>query len=75
MIIRQSLARTKASIRWVPTNRMIADSLTKDAGDPTDLLRACIRDSSYQISPEETVLEMQAKEKQRRLARKDGNPK
>ena len=66
VIIRQSLQRTKASVRWVPTNRMLADSLTKDAGDPTDLLRACIRDSKYQISPEETVLQTQALEKQRR---------
>ena len=49
---------------------MIADSLTKDSGDPTDLLRACIRQGSYQISREETVLEMQAQEKQPRLARK-----
>ena len=67
VIIRQSLARLGCSIRWVPTNRMLADCLTKDAGDPADLLRACIRQSSYQISPEETVLEMQAMEKQRRL--------
>eukprot|EP00435_Cladocopium_sp_Y103_P057373 s281_g19.t1 len=73
VIIRQSLGRTRASVRWVPTNRMLADSLTKDAGDPTDLLRACIRDSTYQISPEQTVLEMQAQEKQRRLARKNLN--
>ena len=70
VIIRQSLSRTKASIRWVPTNRMLADSLTKDAGDPTDMLRACIRESTYQISPEETVLQMQAQEKQRRLNKK-----
>ena len=46
---------------------MIADSLTKDAGDPTDLLRACIREGTYQISPE-TVLQLQAQEKQRHLA-------
>eukprot|EP00435_Cladocopium_sp_Y103_P016757 s3691_g4.t1 len=71
VIIRQSLQRTKASVRWVPTNRMLADSLTKDAGDPTDLLRACIKEGTYQISPEETVLQMQAVEKQRRLARRN----
>ena len=58
VIIRQSPTRLKSSIRWVPTNRMIADSLAKDSGDPTDLLRACIRQGSYQITPEETVLEM-----------------
>ena len=50
---------------------MIADSLTKDAGDPADLLRACIREGTYQISPEETVLQLQALEKQRRLDRKN----
>ena len=54
----------EALVRWVPTNRMLADGLTKDAGDPIDLLRACIRRASYQISPEETVLKMQAAEKQ-----------
>ena len=70
VIIRQSLARTRASIRWVPTDRMLADPLTKDAGDPSDLLRACIKEGVYQISPETTVLEMQAAEKQRRLNRK-----
>lgn len=53
---------------------MLADSLTKDAGDPSDLLRACIRKGSYQISPEEKVLEMQAAEKQRRLALRKNPP-
>ena len=70
VIIRQSIQRTCASVRWTPTDRMLADSLTKDAGDPTDLLRACIRSGTYQISLEETLLEMQALEKQRRLAKK-----
>eukprot|EP00435_Cladocopium_sp_Y103_P038006 s382_g10.t1 len=51
---------------WVPTNHVLADSLTKSAGDPTDLLRACIRNAKYQISAEETVLKMQAEERQRR---------
>eukprot|EP00435_Cladocopium_sp_Y103_P071090 s130_g36.t1 len=67
VILRQSLERLKGSLRWVPTNRMLADSLTKNAGDPTDLLRACIRQCTYQISPEETVLQLQAAERQRRL--------
>lgn len=53
---------------------MLADSLTKDAGDPMDLLRACIREGTYQISPEETVLNTQAKEKQRRLNQRKANP-
>ena len=56
VILRQSMLRMQASVRWVPTNRMLADSLTKNAGDPTDLLRACMKQGKYQISPEETVL-------------------
>ena len=67
VILRQSLSRLGASIRWVPTNRMLADSLTKSAGDPTDLLRACIRNNTYQISSEEAVLKLQAAERQRRV--------
>ena len=66
-IIKESVRTLNASVRWVPTDRMLADSLTKDAGDPIDLLRACIRNSSYQISPEQDVLDNQAAEKQRRL--------
>ena len=53
----------QAHVRWVPTNRMLADGLTKNTGDPIDLLRACMKRSTYQISPEETVLQMQAAEK------------
>ena len=67
VIIRDSLKSMTAQIRWVPTDRMLADSLTKDAGDPIDLLRSCIRSSQYQISPEETVLQNQAAERERRL--------
>ena len=68
-IIRESLKACAMTVRWVPTNRMLADGLTKDAGDPIDLLRSCIRTSSYQVSPESDALEMQAEEKRRRLFR------
>lgn len=68
-IIRESCANCGSIIRWVPTAHMIADSLTKDAGDPIDLLRTCIRSPTYQISPESEVLKQQALEKQRRLDR------
>lgn len=67
VIIRESVRLMNAAVRWVPTNRMLADALTKDAGDPTDLLRACIKRSRYQISPEDTVLEYQALERDRRV--------
>ena len=58
------------SLRWVPTNRMLADALTKDQGDPLDLLRACMKSASYQISPEDDVLEKQAQERLDRVTRK-----
>lgn len=67
VILQQSIGYVSASVSWVPTNRMLADSLTKSAGDPTDLLRACIRNATYQISPEETVLKLQAEERKRRV--------
>ena len=60
---------TQAHIRWIPTNRMLADGLTKDKIDPIDLLRSCIRSGNYQISPEAHVLAQQATERQRRLQR------
>ena len=68
-IIRESIRNCTMQVRWVPTNRMLADSLTKDAGDPIDLLRSCMRSSSYQISPESEVLDKQAMEKKLRLSK------
>ena len=70
VIIRESCRLMRAFIRWVPTNRMLADAFTKDAGDPMDLLRSCLKCSQYQISAEETVLHNQAVEKQNRLQRR-----
>ena len=35
-----------------PPNRQLADALTKDAADPVDLLRSCMRSGEYQLSPE-----------------------
>ena len=64
VIIRESCRAMNAFVRWVPTNRMLADALTKNDGDPIDLLRSCMKRSSYQISPEETVVKHQAQEKE-----------
>eukprot|EP00435_Cladocopium_sp_Y103_P010124 s1396_g2.t1 len=66
VIIRESLSCTAGVVRWLPTNRMIADGLTKDKADPIDLLRSCVRQGPYQISPEELVLRQQAEERERR---------
>lgn len=69
VIIRESLATTCGAIRWLPTDRMIADGLIKDKMDPVDLLRSCVRQGQYQISPEELVLQQQAEERERRKQR------
>lgn len=45
---------------------MIADGLTKDSGDPIDLLRVCISHAEYHISPESVVLERQAQDRARK---------
>jgi hypothetical protein len=55
-IIRQALERTKMSVRWCPTQLMLADSLTKDQADPADLLRAALHHGTYQLAPEASVL-------------------
>ena len=66
IIIRESAKATQAFVRWVPTAHMLADSLTKDAGEPVETLRVCLKHSEYQIAPESIVLERQAAEKERR---------
>ena len=70
VILRESIKLLSANVRWLPTNRMIADGLTKDKVDPIDLLRSCVRAGSYQTSPEEHVLAQQAAEREIRAQKK-----
>ena len=70
VIIRESLKLTSGHVRWLPTDRMVADAFTKDKSDPADLLRSCIKAGRYQISEENTVLARQAEERKERLARR-----
>ena len=73
VIIRESCRVMQAFVRWVPTNRMLADAFTKDMGDPMDMLRACLKNNRYQISDEDVVLKLQAAEKQDRLNRRSNH--
>ena len=66
IILRDSISRLQASLRWLPTNRMLADALTKESPEAFDLLRACLRSSKYQLSPEEKILELRAAKRDRR---------
>lgn len=74
VILRESVRKMRAWIRWLPANRMIADGLTKDKADPIDLLRSSVRNGSYQISPEEHVIQLQSEERERRLQNKSRSP-
>ena len=69
VISRQCLQRLGATIRWAPTNRQLADALTKDSADPVDLLRSCMRSGEYQLSPEHVIIERAAAERSRRKQR------
>ena len=68
-IIRQCVARTGLSTRWCPTELMLADGLTKDQADPSDLLRAALSLGSYQLSQEATVLAGKREQRERRAKR------
>ena len=69
VISRQCMQRFGATIRWAPTNRQLADALTKDGADPVDLVRSCMRSGEYQLSPEHIILERAAAERSRRKQR------
>jgi hypothetical protein len=66
IIGRESLQRLGAALRWAPTNRQLADALTKDAAEPTDLLRAAMRSNQYQLGDEPTLLSAAAAEREKR---------
>lgn len=65
-MIRQSIQRTGLQPRWVPTDRMAADGLTKDKGEPLDLLRSILRSGQYQLADEQLVLDRKKEERIRR---------
>ena len=56
-IIRGCLRRMGVTLRWGPTILMLGDSLTKDRADAADLLRACVRASTYQLADESSTLQ------------------
>eukprot|EP00435_Cladocopium_sp_Y103_P019970 s3134_g4.t2 len=60
-IVKQSMLRCNLSIRWCPTQLMLADGLTKDQQDPADLLRSVLRLGEYQLNEEASVLEQKKK--------------
>ena len=74
IILRESLSKTSGILRWLPTDRMIADALTKESPEAFDLIRACVKNGRYQISPESTVLEWRSAERERRKLKTTAPP-
>ena len=48
------------------SDRQLADGLTKNSGDPNDLLRACMKNAIYQLSDEALVLQLKSAEREYR---------
>ena len=69
-VIRQSIARSRLQPRCVPTDRMVADGLTKDKGEPLDLLRSVFRNARYQLADEK---EARIRRQELGRARKENN--
>ena len=55
-------------LRWAPTDRQLADVLTKDKAEPADLFRAVLREGTYRISEEDKLLALAKAERLRRQA-------
>ena len=60
------MVRSRLQPRWTATDRMVADGLTKDKGEPLDLLRSVFRSACYQLADEQLVLDRKKEERLRR---------
>lgn len=56
-ILRQCMSSCNLQVRWCPSELMLADALTKDQYDPSELLRAALQIGEYQLNSEALVLE------------------
>ena len=69
-IIKQSMLRCGLTIRWCPTELMLADGLTKDSQEAADLLRSALALGEYQLHPEAQVLARKKEFRNERQARR-----
>ena len=67
VILNESMVQLGTQARWTPTERQLADCLTKNKIETTDLIRAVMTNVRYQLSSEPTVMHDLA---QARAARK-----
>ena len=70
-ILQQCMERSGLSVRWCPSELMLADGLTKDQWEPSDLLRAALQVGEYQLNHEATILNRKRIDRAERAARRN----
>ena len=55
-ILRQCMKNSGLQIRWCPSELMLADALTKDQFEPSELLRTALEIGEYQLNAEAFIL-------------------
>ena len=71
VIIKETLRRIGAVVRWCPTQLQLADALTKENAEAMDMLRAAINSCKYHLNNESQMMEEAAKQRQVRLERRN----
>jgi hypothetical protein len=67
VVLRDHMSRLSIPMRWCPSERQLADSMTKNTADAADLLRSVMKSGRYVLALEETVLAGKAQERKDRL--------
>ena len=67
MIIRETLQRIGACVRWAPTWLQLADALTKENAEAMDILRAAMVTNQYHLHDESLMMRAAAEERSKRL--------
>ena len=71
VIARENLDRSQTRLRWAPGELQLADALTKDKAEPTDLLRAVMKTGRFQLREEADFLKQRANERETRTRQKE----
>lgn len=70
VIVKETLRRLGATVRWCPTQLQLADALTKENAEAMDMLRAAINSCKYHLNSESQMMAEAAKQRQVRLDRR-----
>ena len=73
VIIRETLQRLGACVRWAPTWLQLADALTKENAEAMDILRAAMVTNQYHLHEESVMMQAAAAQRHKRLQGKQVN--